>query len=34
VPITTALGEPVADGRVPSGVSMSRSIAALEGRRL
>ncbi|MBW2290059.1 MAG: pyridoxamine 5'-phosphate oxidase family protein [Deltaproteobacteria bacterium] len=34
VPITTTLGEPVADGRVPSGVSMSRSIAALEGRRL
>jgi len=34
VPITTTLGEPVDDGRVPSGVSVSQSIAALEGRRL
>jgi nitroimidazol reductase NimA-like FMN-containing flavoprotein (pyridoxamine 5'-phosphate oxidase superfamily) len=34
VPITTTLGEPVDDGRVPSGVSLSRSIAALAGRRL
>jgi nitroimidazol reductase NimA-like FMN-containing flavoprotein (pyridoxamine 5'-phosphate oxidase superfamily) len=34
VPITTTLGEPVDDGRVPSGVSLSRSIAALVGKRL
>jgi nitroimidazol reductase NimA-like FMN-containing flavoprotein (pyridoxamine 5'-phosphate oxidase superfamily) len=34
VPVTTTLGEPVGDGRVPSGVPMSRSVAALAGRRL
>ena len=34
VPITTTLGEPVDDGRVPDGVPMSRAIAALEGKRL
>jgi nitroimidazol reductase NimA-like FMN-containing flavoprotein (pyridoxamine 5'-phosphate oxidase superfamily) len=34
VPITTTLGEPVDDGRLPNGVSVSQSIAALEGRRL
>jgi hypothetical protein len=32
--VTTTLGEPVDDGRVPSGVPVSQSIAALEGRRL
>jgi nitroimidazol reductase NimA-like FMN-containing flavoprotein (pyridoxamine 5'-phosphate oxidase superfamily) len=34
VPITTTLGEPVDDGRVPSGVAASQVIAALAGRRL
>ena len=34
VPITTTLGEPVDDGRVPDGVPVSRAVAALEGRRL
>jgi hypothetical protein len=34
VPITTTLGKPVDDGRVPNGVPVSQSIAALEGRRL
>ncbi len=34
VPITTTLGEPVDDGRVPDGVPLSQAIAALEGRRL
>jgi nitroimidazol reductase NimA-like FMN-containing flavoprotein (pyridoxamine 5'-phosphate oxidase superfamily) len=34
VPITTTLGKPVDDDRVPSGVPVSQSIAALEGRRL
>ena len=34
VPITTTLGAPVDDGRVPDGVPVSQSIAALEGRRL
>jgi nitroimidazol reductase NimA-like FMN-containing flavoprotein (pyridoxamine 5'-phosphate oxidase superfamily) len=34
VPITTTLGEPVDDGRVPSGVAVSQVIAALAGRRL
>ena len=34
VPITTTLGEPVDDGRVPNGVPVSQAIAALEGRRL
>jgi nitroimidazol reductase NimA-like FMN-containing flavoprotein (pyridoxamine 5'-phosphate oxidase superfamily) len=34
VPITTTLGEPVGDGRVPDGVALSQSIAALKGRRL
>jgi nitroimidazol reductase NimA-like FMN-containing flavoprotein (pyridoxamine 5'-phosphate oxidase superfamily) len=34
IPITTTLGAPVDDGRVPMGVSVSQSIAALEGRRL
>jgi hypothetical protein len=34
VPITTTLGHPVDDGRVPEGVPVSQSIAALQGRRL
>ena len=34
VPITTALGKPVDDDRVPNGVPVSQAIAALEGRRL
>jgi nitroimidazol reductase NimA-like FMN-containing flavoprotein (pyridoxamine 5'-phosphate oxidase superfamily) len=34
VPITTSLGVPIDDGRVPNGVPVSDSIAALEGRRL
>jgi nitroimidazol reductase NimA-like FMN-containing flavoprotein (pyridoxamine 5'-phosphate oxidase superfamily) len=34
VPITTTLGEPVDDGRVPSDVPLSQAIAALAGRRL
>lgn len=34
VPVTTTLGEPVDDGRVPSGVPVSQSIAVLEGRKL
>ena len=34
VPITTTLGAPVDDGRVPEGVVVSQAIAALEGRRL
>ncbi len=34
VPITTTLGEPVDDGRVPNGVPVSQAIASLAGRRL
>jgi hypothetical protein len=34
VPITTTLGAPVDDGRVPEGVAVSQAIAVLEGRRL
>ncbi len=34
VPITTILGAPVDDGRVPEGVAVSQAIAELEGRRL
>jgi nitroimidazol reductase NimA-like FMN-containing flavoprotein (pyridoxamine 5'-phosphate oxidase superfamily) len=34
VPVTTTLGAPVDDGRVPKGVPVSQAIAALEGRRL
>ena len=34
VPITTTLGAPVDDGRVPNGVPLSQAVAALEGRRL
>jgi len=34
VPVATTLGEPVDDGRVPDGVSVSPSIAALRGRRI
>jgi nitroimidazol reductase NimA-like FMN-containing flavoprotein (pyridoxamine 5'-phosphate oxidase superfamily) len=34
VPITTTLGAPVADGRVPDGVPVSPAIAALQGKRL
>jgi nitroimidazol reductase NimA-like FMN-containing flavoprotein (pyridoxamine 5'-phosphate oxidase superfamily) len=34
VPITTTLGAPIDDGRVPNGVAVSRAIAALEGRQL
>jgi len=34
VPITTTLGEPIADERVPHDIPPSASIAALTGRRL
>lgn len=34
VPVTTALGAPEGDPRLPVGVPVSPSIAALEGRRL
>jgi nitroimidazol reductase NimA-like FMN-containing flavoprotein (pyridoxamine 5'-phosphate oxidase superfamily) len=34
VPISTALGTPLADERVQDGVAMSSAIAALEGKRL
>jgi nitroimidazol reductase NimA-like FMN-containing flavoprotein (pyridoxamine 5'-phosphate oxidase superfamily) len=34
VPVTTTLGKPVDDDRVPTGVPVSQAIAALEGRRL
>ena len=34
VPISTTLGEPLDDGRVQDGVAMSRSVAALKGKRL
>jgi nitroimidazol reductase NimA-like FMN-containing flavoprotein (pyridoxamine 5'-phosphate oxidase superfamily) len=34
VPITTTLGAPVDDGRVPEGVPMSKAVAALAGKRL
>ena len=32
VPVTTTLGKPVDDGRVPDGVAVSQAIAALEGK--
>ena len=34
VPIATTLGEPADDGRVPEGVAVSPSIAALRGRKV
>jgi nitroimidazol reductase NimA-like FMN-containing flavoprotein (pyridoxamine 5'-phosphate oxidase superfamily) len=34
VPITTTLGEPFDDGRVPEGVPVSQAVAALAGRKL
>ncbi len=34
IPITSTLGEPIDDGRVPDGVSISRAIAALTGKQL
>lgn len=34
VPVTTALGAPQGDSRLPLGVAVSPAIAALEGRRL
>jgi len=34
VPVTTTLGEPVADERLPAGTALSPAIAALVGRRL
>ncbi|MBW2421899.1 MAG: pyridoxamine 5'-phosphate oxidase family protein [Deltaproteobacteria bacterium] len=34
VPVTTTLGKPIDDGRVPDGVPVSPAVAALEGRRL
>jgi nitroimidazol reductase NimA-like FMN-containing flavoprotein (pyridoxamine 5'-phosphate oxidase superfamily) len=34
VPMTTTLGKPVDDGRVPEDVPVSQAIAALEGKRV